>query len=74
MAAGAAFHKPLAKWLHNALKEVLQDKPKDQIKIIDAGAGTGLMGVEFKKLGYTNLSALDISSGMLNEARRKRST
>ena len=34
----------------------------DQIKIIDAGAGTGLIGVELKKLGYTNLCALDITA------------
>ncbi|CAH3163170.1 unnamed protein product [Pocillopora meandrina] len=71
LAVGAAFHKPLAKCLHNALKEVLKDKPKDQIKIMDAGAGTGLIGVELKKLDYTNLCALDISPGMLNEAKKK---
>ena len=43
----------------------------DQIKIIDAGAGTGLIGVELKKLGYTNLCALDISAEMLREAKKK---
>ena len=43
----------------------------DQIKIIDAGAGTGLIGVELKKLGYTNLCALDISAEMLTEAKKK---
>ena len=57
--------------MHNALKEVKQDKPKDQIKIIDVGAGTGLIGVELKKLGYTNLCALDISAEMLEEAKKK---
>ena len=57
--------------MHNALKEVYQDKAKDQIKIIDAGAGTGLIGVELKKPGYTNLCALDISAEMLKEAKKK---
>ena len=57
--------------MHNALKEVKQDKPKDQIKIIDVGAGTGLIGFELKKLGYTNLCALDISAEMLKEAKKK---
>lgn len=71
LAARSAYHKPLAECLHNALKEVFQDKPKDQIKIIDAGAGTGLIGVELKKLGYTNLCALDISADMLNQAKKK---
>ena len=47
------------------------DKPKDGIKIIDCGAGTGLPGVELNKLGYTNLCALDISQEMLNEAKKK---
>lgn len=34
-------------------------------------AGTGLIGVELQKLGYTNLHALDISQEMLNEAKKK---
>ena len=41
------------------------------MKIIDAGAGTGLNGVELFKLGYTNIDALDISQEMLNEAKKK---
>ena len=38
---------------------------------MDAGAGTGLLGVELKELGYTDVHALDISQEMLNEARKK---
>ena len=38
---------------------------------IDAGAGTGLVGIELKKLGYTNLYVLDISTEMLREAKKK---
>ena len=38
---------------------------------MDVGAGTGLIGVELKKLDYTNLCALDISPGMLIEAKKK---
>ena len=71
MAARVAYHKPLIECFHNAFKQVFQDKQKDQIKIIDAAAGTGLMGVELKKLEYTNISALDISPKMLNEAKKK---
>ena len=29
--------------------------------ILDAGAGTGLVGVELHRLGYTDLTAMDIS-------------
>lgn len=46
-------------------------KRKDEIKIIDVAAGTGLAGVELSKLGYTNIDALDMSQEMLNQARKK---
>ena len=71
LTAQVAFRKPLADCLDDAIKQVFQVKAKDEIKIIDAGAGTGLMAVELIKLGYTNLHALDISQEMLNEAKKK---
>ncbi len=40
-------------------------------KVLDAGAGTGMVGVELNRLGYTNVDAMDISQGMLDEAGRK---
>ena len=39
---------------------------------MDAGAGTGLVGVELRKFGFTTIDALDISPGMLNEAKKKK--
>ncbi|XP_020620888.1 Williams-Beuren syndrome chromosomal region 27 protein-like [Orbicella faveolata] len=65
------FRKPLAECLDAAIKQVFPDKTQSRIKIIDAGAGTGLAGVELFKLGYTNIDALDISQEMLNEAKKK---
>ena len=44
--------------------------PKDS-KVLDAGAGTGLVGVEMHRLGFTNIDAMDMSQGMLDEAQRK---
>ena len=44
--------------------------PKDA-RVLDAGAGTGLVGVELHRLGYKNIEAMDLSRGMLEEARRK---
>lgn len=41
-------------------------------RILDAGAGTGLVGEILNKMGYCNLIAMDMSQGMLNEARRKK--
>ena len=44
--------------------------PKDA-RILDAGAGTGLVGKLLSQRGYTNLIAMDLSDGMLSEARKK---
>jgi len=40
-------------------------------KILDAGAGTGLVGQILHQRGYHNLVGMDISEGMLDEARKK---
>ena len=40
-------------------------------KILDAGAGTGLVGECLAELGYRDLHAMDLSLGMLEEARHK---
>ena len=40
-------------------------------KILDAGAGTGLVGECLAQLGYQDLYAIDLSLGMLEKARRK---
>ena len=44
--------------------------PTDAI-VLDAGTGTGLVGEALGRLGFTNLYAMDLSPGMLEEARRK---
>ena len=44
--------------------------PKEA-KILDAGAGTGIVGEVLTKQGYVNLTAMDMSEGMLEEARKK---
>ena len=40
-------------------------------RILDAGAGTGLVGKFLWENGYSHLVAMDISLGMLEEARKK---
>lgn len=44
--------------------------PEDA-KILDAGAGTGLVGVELSRLGYSDIEAMDMSNGMLQVAGAK---
>jgi len=39
--------------------------------VLDAGAGTGAAGAELHKLGFRNLTAVDMSSEMLEKAERK---
>lgn len=39
--------------------------------ILDVGAGTGLLGAALADAGFSRLDGLDLSSGMLVEARRK---
>ncbi len=45
--------------------------PKGAGPILDAGAGTGLIGTLLSILGYPDIEALDISEGMLAVARAK---
>lgn len=51
-----------------ALCQVVKDR---NAAILDAGAGTGLVGEELNKRGYTRLDALDYSREMLEEAEKK---
>jgi predicted TPR repeat methyltransferase len=39
--------------------------------VLDAGAGTGLVGEALSEMGYHQMSAMDMSRGMLEEARKK---
>ena len=39
--------------------------------VLDAGAGTGLAGKCLADAGFTNMAAMDLSQGMLDEARKK---
>jgi predicted TPR repeat methyltransferase len=46
--------------------------PTDAGQILDAGAGTGIVGSLLATIGYRDLVALDLSAGMLEVARQKR--
>ena len=51
--------------------EIFMRYVSKEAKILDAGAGTGIVGEVLIKQGYGNLTAMDMSEGMLEEARKK---
>ena len=51
--------------------EIFERFVAKEARVLDAGAGTGLVGVELNRLGYINLEAMDISRGMLEVAGAK---
>jgi predicted TPR repeat methyltransferase len=44
----------------------------NEFKILDAGAGTGLLGEVLALMGYEDITAIDLSPGMLEVARAKK--
>jgi ubiquinone/menaquinone biosynthesis C-methylase UbiE len=51
--------------LHRDSSQILKD-----LRIMDAGCGTGTVGNELAKMGAEDIDGLDISEGMLNVARK----
>jgi predicted TPR repeat methyltransferase len=47
-----------------------QKQASSRLSIVDAGCGTGLVGIELAKLGAKHIDGLDISEGMLSVARK----
>jgi SAM-dependent methyltransferase len=54
-----------------AVTEVARRLVPVEARILDAGAGTGLLGVALADAGFTRLEGLDMSPGMLAVAARK---
>ena len=60
-------------WLgpHKAVELFVSYVPGKEVRVLDAGAGTGLVGELLARQGYNNLVAMDLSVSMLEEARKK---
>jgi MFS family permease/SAM-dependent methyltransferase len=54
-----------------AVAEVARRLLEPEAAVLDAGAGTGLLGVELARAGFQKLDALDMSGGMLDQAAGK---
>ena len=64
------YDKDMIEWDYTGPKETVDTFKKyannKEIKIYDAGCGTGLVGVELKKYGYTNFDGVDLSQKLLD--------
>jgi len=69
-------HPDRAKHMADYLLELVNTAgmKKEDLKILDVAAGTGLVGEELQKAGFTvdNVTALDLCPDMLGVARRKK--
>ena len=66
----SGFNDPfeIAKVTVEKLGQEGQPLANHEVKLMDFGCGTGLMGAELKKAGYTNIYGLDGSPQMLEIA------
>ena len=67
---GNKYDKDMVDWNYTGPKETVEvfkkyAKNKD-VKIFDAGCGTGLVGLELRKFGYLNIDGADLSQKLLN--------
>ena len=64
------YNQDMIDWNYTAPKETVLVLKKyalnNKCKILDAGWGTGLVGIELKKCGYLNIDGVDFSQNMLD--------
>ena len=67
---GDKYDKDMVEWNYTGPQETVNIFNKHtlskDIKIFDAGCGTGLVGIELKKFGYTNIDGADLSKKLLD--------
>ena len=64
------YDKDMVDWKYSGPQETVdlfaKNIPTKDIKILDAGCGTGLVGIELKKNGFQNFDGADFSQKMLD--------
>ena len=68
--ANNKYNKDMVDWNYTAPQETVSVLKKYALnknsKILDAGCGTGLVGIQLKKYGYLNIEGVDFSQSMLD--------
>jgi len=66
----AQFNQDMVDWKYtapnNAAKLLHKYSPNKDIEILDAGCGSGLVGMELAKNGYLNITGADFSQSMMD--------
>ena len=64
------YDQDMVDWKYTAPQETVSVLSKyalnKNFRILDAGCGTGLVGIELKKYGYSNIEGVDFSQDMLD--------
>ena len=64
------YNKDMVDWNYTAPQETVSVLKKyvfnKNFRILDAGCGTGLVGIELKKYGFLNIEGIDFSQNMLD--------
>ena len=66
----AQFNQDMVAWKYtaptNAAKLLCKYSPNKDIQILDAGCGSGLVGMQLAKKGYINITGADFSQSMMD--------
>ncbi|XP_046580993.1 uncharacterized protein LOC124288515 [Haliotis rubra] len=54
------------------MAKIIPEENRSKLKVLDVGAGTGLLGNKLKNHGFTHVDALDPAEKMLNVAKRRK--
>ncbi len=54
---------------HEFIVDAVRPHLRDDARILDAGAGSGMVGLMAARAGFTHVDAMDLSTGMLEVAR-----
>ncbi|RAZ73000.1 class I SAM-dependent DNA methyltransferase [Mesorhizobium atlanticum] len=56
--------------LAGAVQKAYLDGPRNAVRVLDAGCGTGLVGMELQRLGFGLIDGFDLSEDMAEKARQ----